>query len=215
MFNILFPNKTKIFDSLLEQAQIIEKSAETFKELVYNWEKVDEDAKKLEKLEDEADKLVHAVTDEIEVAFILPLDKEDIKQLTDLLDDIEDNIEQTANRLSIYNIATSNDSLKNFSDLILDAVQKIGTAIKLIKSNKLTSKEFLTCYRSLHEIENKGDRLHRTVLKELLGDGRDKLGGRDPIAILKWVEIFQTLEDTLDACEDVAIVFDRLRIKYR
>jgi len=215
MFNFLIPKKTKIFDGLVEQSRIIQETAQLFREATHDWRKLKENSSKIEDLEMKADELVHAITDEIETAFILPLDKEDLKELTELLDDIEDDIEEVANRLIIYRISKPNQALQEFSDFILASVEKISQAIRLIKENKLTSKEFFTHYRSLHEIENKADQLHRKVLGQIMGNGSPASYGKDTRSALKWIEIFQTLEDTLDECEDVAIIFDRLRIKYK
>ena len=214
MFNFLIPRKTEIFDSLVEQALIIKKSAQLLQETTRDLRNLNNDAKKLEELERKADELVHTITDDIEKTFILPLDKEDIKELAELLDDIEDQLEETTNRLSIYNIKKSNDALKNFSELVLEATGQIYKGVCLIKSNKLNSKEFFSCYRNLHQIESEGDKLHRETLKSLMANSSAAYG-KGPISILKWMEIFQDLEDTLDACEDVAIIFDRLRIKYQ
>ena len=215
MFNFLISRRTEIFDGLIEQSQIIEETARLFKEATHDWRKLKENSSKIEQLEAKGDELVHAITDEIETAFILPLDKEDLKELTELLDDIEDDIEEVANRLIIYRISKPNQALKEFSNFISEAVEKIGLAVKLIKENKLTSKEFSAHYRALHEIENKGDQLHRKVLGQIMGNGSPGSYGKDTRSALKWIEIFQTLEDTLDECEDVAIIFDRLRIKYK
>ena len=215
MFNFLIPKKTKIFDGLVEQSRIIQETAQLFKEATHDWRKLKENSSKIEDLEMKADELVHAITDEIETAFILPLDKEDLKELTELLDDIEDDIEEVANRLIIYRISKPNQALQEFSDFILAAVEKISQATKLIKEDKLASREFLTHYRALHEIENKADQLHRKVLGQIMGNGSPAAYGKDTRSALKWIEIFQTLEDTLDECEDVAIIFDRLRIKYK
>src|SRR3972149_4479382 len=161
MFNFLNPKKTKIFDGLVEQSRIIQETAQLFREATHDWRKLKENSSKIEDLEMKADEFVHAITDEIETAFILPLDKEDLKELTELLDDIEDDIEEVANRLIIYRISKPNQALQEFSDLIFARAKKIKKAVKLIKENKLTSKEFSTHYRALHEIENKGDQLHR------------------------------------------------------
>src|SRR4030067_1637288 len=138
MFNFLIPKKTKIFDGRKKQSRIIEETAQLFREATHDWRKLKGNSCKIEQLEAKGDELVHAITDEIETAFILPLDKEDLKELTELLDDIEDDIEEVANRLIIYRIAKPNQALKEFSDFIAEAVEKIGLAVKLIKEHKLT-----------------------------------------------------------------------------
>lgn len=212
---MFIPKKSKIFEKLEEQSLIVERASKIFQRIVHNWGQLKDGCAELETLEGEADEFVHTITDEIEMRFILPLDKEDIKELTESLDNIVDNIEQAANRLNIYKIPQTNEALKEFSNLLLQSIQQIHQGILMIKEHKFSSKEFIHYYKNLHAIENRGDKLHRKVLENLMGGSDPDFGGKDPILILKWKEIFQTLEDTLDQCEDIAVLFDRLRIKYK
>ncbi|MEM2088973.1 MAG: DUF47 family protein [Thermoproteota archaeon] len=211
---MFLPRKTRIFEALVKQSSIILEAVETFQRMMDDWSKLEEDSAALEKMERASDELVHGITDEIESAFILPLDKEDIKRLTELLDDIMDNLEQAASRLNIYEIRNSNQALKDFSELVSQSTRKVHDGIMMIKEHKLTSHEFTSCIESLHELENRGDRLHRKILKDMMRGHSPEYDGENPLSIIKWKEIFQTLEDTLDVCEDLAAFFGMLRIKY-
>ncbi|MEM3958492.1 MAG: DUF47 family protein [Thermoproteota archaeon] len=153
---MFLPGKTKIFDALVKQSSIILEAVETFQGIVGDWSRLEEGCTALEKMEKESDELVHEITDEIERTFILPLDKEDIKRLTELLDDIMDNLEQVASRLNIYEIPSSNQALKDFSELVLQSTRRVHEGILMIKERKLTSWEFVSCIESLHELENRG-----------------------------------------------------------
>lgn len=212
---MFIPKKSRIFEHLVRQSNIIQEAARTFHRITHDWKQLKEGSDALVKLEYQGDECVHTITDEIEEIFILPLDKEDIKELTDVLDDIVDNLEQTANRLSIYKIPSSNEALRSFSELILETVQHIHRGILMVQEHRFASEEFTACCEKLHELETQGDRLHRGILEELMSQKPPHFNGKDPLFIVKWKEIFQTLEDTLDVCETMAIIFVRLRIKYR
>lgn len=214
LVRLFLPKKSKIFDNIIQLSLIAKEAAQILKSIADNWSRLKEGYIMLEKLEGDADDLVHIITDEVEKVFILPLDKEDVKELTDSLDDIIDNMEQIVNRLYIYKILESNQAIKDFSELILQAVQEIHKGIMLVRDRKMGSEEFVSCCEKLHDIENQGDKLHRKILEEMMGRYSPEFGGRDALSIIKWKEIFQTLEDTLDICEDFAITFGRLRIKY-
>ncbi len=211
---MFIPKKSKIFESLAKQSLIVEKAAQIFQKITHNWKQLQDICVELEALENQGDEFVHTITNEIETTFILPLDKEDIKELTESLDDIVDAIEQTANRLNIYKIPGGNKTLEDFSALIVQAVQQIHRGILMIKENKQTSKEFISCCQNIHTLENQGDKLHRKVLGILMEDSNPDFSENGVLFIFKWKEIFQTLEDTLDKCEDVAVLFEKLRIKY-
>jgi predicted phosphate transport protein (TIGR00153 family) len=209
---MFFPKKTNILEKLVQQSITLEKCAEVFSRIPKEWKKRDEICDELKQIESEGDKFVHIITDEIEMVFILPLDKEDIKELSEMMDDIIDFMEQAANRLKIYNVEENKEmlsSLKEFAKLITRSVKQIRLCIELISARKIRGTEFPNNYKILHDIENEGDHLHRGILGELF-----RHHANDALLIIKWKEIFGLLEDTLDRCEDVASLCERLRIKY-
>jgi predicted phosphate transport protein (TIGR00153 family) len=212
---MFFPRKSKIFDELLEQSAIVKEVAQVFRNITRDWEQLEDGSSALQTLEGQADKLVHSITDDIEKTFILPLDKEDIAVLTESLDDVVDNLEEAVNRLNIYKIFKSNDSLRDFSELIEQSAAYIHKGMSMIKEGKIASDDFASCGKMLHDLESQGDKLHRKVLEDLMGNRSPSfLNGNDYLSILKWKEIFQTLEDTLDKCDHIGKLFARLRIKY-
>lgn len=209
------PKRAEVFDKLVDLSNIISQVAQRFNHIINDWSKLNDGVIMLGELENVADEYVHIITDYIEKTFILPIDKEDLKDLTEKMDNIVDNLEQAANKIFIYKISESNQVLKNFFELIFEAIEYINKGIIMIKDNKLKSKELLFCIEKLHELENRGDKLHRKILEKMLGEKSPEFGGNDPIMIIKWKDIFQTLEDTLDGCEDFAVLFSRFRIKYK
>lgn len=211
---MFIPRKSKTFDKLVKQSELVKETAKIFKDITHDWNKLIDGCAELEALENQADEQVHSISGDIDTFFILPLDKEDISELTESLDDVVDNLEQIANRIKIYRISQSNDALKKFSNLILQAAEQIHQGILLIREHKMASVDYATCYKKLQDLENEGDHLHRKVLGELFGEGPSDFNGKDPLSAIKWKEIFQTLEDTLDRCEDIAVMFSRLRTKY-
>lgn len=211
---MFFPRKTGIFDKLDRQSAIVKEAAQVFCDITRDWEQLRKGASTLQQLEREADELVHSITNEIEKVFILPLDKEDIEELTESLDDVVDNLEEAVNRLTIYNISKGNDALREFSELITQSAEQIHDGILMIKGRKMASQGFASCGKILRDLESEGDKLHRKVLEDLMGDGSSSFNGNDYLSILKWKEIFQTLEDTLDKCDNIAKLFARLRVKY-
>lgn len=211
---MFLPKKSDIFDRLVKQSALVEETAGAFKEMTHRWNDRKNIASHLESLERNADEIVHAVTDAIEETFILPMDKEDIKELTESLDDVIDGIEQAANRIVTYEIPAESKELKDFSVLLLETAAYIHKGIILLQKHDYFSNEFAVCYKTLHEFENRGDVIHRKVVALLMKD-RPEMMATDLLLAIKWKEIFQILEDTMDTCEDIAIIFERLRIKYQ
>lgn len=211
---MFLPKKSDIFRRLLKQSALVEETARVFKELTQNWSDRKLLAEKLSALEQEADEHVHAVTDALEETFILPLDKEDLKELTESLDDIVDGIEQAANRIYIYEVPHESNELKEFAVVLLETAAYIHTGVAMLANHEFVSPDFPKCYKTIHEFENRGDAIHRSVVATLMKE-RSGMTAANLLLTFKWKEIFQILEDTLDTCEDIATIFERLRIKYQ
>ena len=212
---MLFRKKTVIFDYLSQQAKVLKEAAAALQELSGSFRKRREICRKLESLEKEGERLVRLATDEIEKTFILPLDKEDLKEMADTLDNAIDNIEETGSLIALYEIPGPNSYLKDFSTLTLEASGLIEEGIRLIASDKINKDEFVECYAKINSLEHKGDDLYRRILPELMNGRMKEINGKDLLLLIKWKEIFQTLEDTMDMCQEIAKLFERLRIKYR
>ena len=212
---MFLPHKSKIFDELCKQSAIVEEAAQVFDNIARDWKELKNASSALQILERRGDELVHRITDDIEKTFVLPLDKEDIADLTESLDDVVDNLEEAVNRLNIYKISKGNEALGDFSELIKQAAVQIHKGILMVKERKIASEDFASCGKMLRNLESQGDKLHRKVLEHLMaGRPSSLVNGNDCLSILKWKEIFQTLEDTLDKCDNIGKLFARLRIKY-
>lgn len=211
---MFLPKKSKIFENLVEQSSVVVKGAKTFQKLTEDWENRDKHSKELYKLENEADGFVHKITDDIEKFFILPMDKEDLKELTENLDDVIDLLEKIANRVEIYNLQKENNSLKKFASIITAAVKEIDINIGLVQKHKMGTSEYTSHYRHIHDLEEEGDKIYRNVLEDLMSEKKLDSQEKSTLGVMKWKEIFESLEKVLDKCENIAIIFERLKIKY-
>jgi predicted phosphate transport protein (TIGR00153 family) len=206
--------KSNIFDKLTAQSALILQAARAFHNEAKS-NQVDKLCSSLETLEKEGDVFVHDIKTEAEKTFILPLDKEDIVELTHNLDDVVDNLEDAAIMLRIYAVPASNETIGGFSNLVLEAARHIHHGMLMVKDRKLSSGDFISCYKKLHDLESDGDKLYRKALESLMGKKAKNASIVDLLFAIKLKEILGLLEDTLDVCEDIAILFEKLRLKYR
>lgn len=212
---MFFPKKSKIFETLNTQAIKTEEAVGIFQKMINDFNDIENMAEKLKIAENEADELVHNIKVDVEKTFLLPIDKDDAQNLTEYLDNVIDNIEQTANRIYIYRIPKTDDVLKGFAELIKEAVTQIRKGLNLIKNRKQNTQDFIDCFYEIHIIENKGDNLHRSALEKLMNTPEKNNIHQDILLTIKTKEIYQTLEDTLDECEKIANLFEAIRIKYQ
>lgn len=203
-----FQNPMEVIGKLMDQAALVQKAAKTFSAAVEDPVHAPFYAKALEEIEHTADGIVHDIDGRLLRIFIIPdIDKEDIRALTELLDNVIDFIEEAANRIVLFNLPMGTQELRDFAKLLVRAAEEIQRGVAFLHERNAQSAAYVNCYKSIHTIENLGDVLHRSTLP-LINDLRVDLR-----EVFKWMRVYQTLEDALDACEDVAIAFERIRTK--
>lgn len=161
----------------------------------------------LEELEHRGDELTHDIIAELNRAFITPIDREDIFLMAKETDNIIDTIEATAHRFIMFNITETNKNAQALAKLITTSANGLVSIMhdlrklkRIVIDNKLVVE--------INRIENEGDKLYREACKELYS------GAYDPLTVIKWREIYDHLEDTLDALEDVANIIEGIAMKH-
>lgn len=162
--------------------------------------------KTLEELEHRGDELTHDIIAELNRAFITPIDREDIFLIAKEIDNIIDSIEATAHRFSMFNINDTNEFAKKMAKLIVTSANELASILhNLRKINRIIVDNKLVV--DINRIENEGDETYRQAVKELFS------GSYDPLTVIKWREILDHLENTLDALEDVANIVEGIAMK--
>lgn len=160
----------------------------------------------LEELEHRGDELTHDIIAELNRAFITPIDREDIFLIAKEIDNIIDSIEATAHRFSMFNINDTNEFAKKMAKLIVTSANELASILhNLRKINRIVVDNKLVV--DINRIENEGDETYRQAVKELFS------GSYDPLTVIKWREILDHLENTLDALEDVANIIEGIAMK--
>ncbi len=210
---LFFLRKSPTLDAVARHASLVREGAGCLRRLVTEWRSMSSCAEDLRYIEEEADRIVHEISNETERTFLLPLDKEDIHEFIHALDDILDNLEEAVHRMSIYDLPEAHPALADVARLIMAATREIADGVALVRDRAFAAERLSACIRTIHELENQGDRLHREFLAKNLGkDTPNRFD--DFVVLLKWKEVFQLLEDTLDRCEDIGMIFARIRLKY-
>ena len=206
MFSILLPKSFNFFDLLDKQVGFSIEAANYFKELVTR-EGVDEESlKKMRDIEHSGDEVAHEIIHKLNTIFITPFDREDILALAKEVDDIADMINTISSRMVIYKLKGNDRSLIEFSLVIEESVRAVSSAIKGLRNTKNSALIQEACVE-INRLENVGDSMRDRVLMELFERAKD------PIAVIKWKEIYQDAETVLDICEDVAHIVDSILVK--
>jgi len=157
----------------------------------------------LRDLEHQCDEATHQIHNLVNSTFVTPIEQEDILLLASSLDDIVDLAEETGDKIDLYQIRVISDAAKAMGEHLAKAGTEIAAAL-----DRLEGFAELKPHRlEIHRLENEGDRITR----EAIGDLFAKVS--DAAELVKWKDIYDLLEATMDACEQAANVMETISIK--
>jgi predicted phosphate transport protein (TIGR00153 family) len=162
-------------------------------------------SEKMKEYESKGDTYVHDVIKELNDAFITPIEREDILHLAMSMDDVLDGLEGCAALFEMYSITNADDFMKQFVDAILGSVLEIDKAVELLSSKKLP--QIREHAIKIKDFESKCDNILRQSIKNLF------TVEKDPIRIIQYKEIYETLEDIADDCQEVANTLETIIMK--
>ena len=207
-FGFLLPKETSFFDLFDKQADYAIQAAAHFLKIVADY-KIDENEVRIMKdIEHLGDEVSHQIMDRLNNTFITPFDREDIHDLAKELDDIIDMLYTITKRLRVYKILSMERNLTEFARVIEMSVKGVSQAVKGLRDMK-QSKEILKACIEVNNLENLGDRMRDDMLGELF-----EKYAKDPVAVIKWKDIYQDAETVLDVCEDVVHVVEAILVKH-
>jgi len=158
----------------------------------------------IKRLEHEADQVTHEVVNRLDRTFITPLDREDIHQLASDLDDVMDAIDGTARRAQIFRLGLAPAGVKQLAEVIQRMVAVLAEGVSRLKKGD----DVMRFCVEAKQLEEEGDALYHDALGQLFEKEREAL------EVIKWKEIYDTLEQTLDQGEDVANVLESITLKH-
>lgn len=160
----------------------------------------------LRDLEHKGDTITHSVFSGLNKVFITPIDREDILALASKMDDVIDGIEEAIARFDYLNIEKTDHYMKEFSSVLVNACQYILDSVKLLSKKKYMQITEFTV--KINSMENEGDKLLREGIRDIFRNPKD------PYHDFKLKEMYEVLEQTTDACENVADILDGVVLKY-
>lgn len=206
MFFNFLPKESNFFDLFEKQVDYAVEAANYFRELVSK-RSIDQNAlDKMHHVENEGDEVTHEIFDRLNKTFITPFDREDIHALAKEIDDIVDMLYTIVNRLRVYKIDRGDKNLIEFASVIDESVRAVASAVKQMNNMKNLKSISESCVE-VNRLENVGDSMRDEVLAKLFETEKD------PVALIKWKEIYQDAETVLDICEDVAHIVQNILVK--
>jgi uncharacterized protein len=199
----LIPRDEKFYDMFGEIATRLVSSASLLNKLFTDPARIGEYCSQIKNIEHEADRITHDVIQRIDRSFVTPIDREDIHTLASKLDNVIDLIDGTARRATMFRVTATREHAKRLSEVLVRAGQALQALVSGMKQTRIVTERSAEVKR----LEEEGDAIYHEAVGELFA------GGMDPLDVLKWKEIYDTLERALDECEDVANAVGSIALK--
>lgn len=210
----MFKLKTKedkFYTNFQKQAQIILNATHDLDKFVDSLDADSAYSQSIQDLENKADQVVHTIIEDLNNSFITPIDREDIYVITKRMDDIIDNIESVVHRFVMFNIKKSNEETKIFIRFLINAVEEINELMRVLPDmNKDSAKRVIReKVISVNKIENEADLFFREIVSKMF-----RAENINPLEVIKWKDIYQRFENTIDSCEDVVNMIEGVVMKH-
>ncbi len=193
----------EFFDLFEEAARNVVRGADLLDQMLAHFPDRSDLARDIVICEQEGDRIAHDIHHRLNSTFVTPIDREDILELTSDLDDIIDLIDEVADYLGLYKIEAPMEQSQHMAHILLQATRQIAEAMP-----RLRSFQDQTHYTvEVNRLENDGDRISRDAVASLFESGID------PLVVIRWKDIFERLEEAIDACEHVANTLEGIVIK--
>jgi uncharacterized protein len=193
----------EFFDLFEEAARNVVRGADLLDQMLAHYPERADLARDIVICEQEGDRIAHDIHHRLNSTFVTPIDREDILELTSDLDDIIDLIDEVADYLGLYKIEAPMEQAQRMAHILLQATRQIAEAMP-----RLRTFQDLSHYTvEVNRLENDGDRTSRNAIASLFD------GGIDPMVVIRWKDIFERLEEAIDACEHVANTLEGIVIK--
>ena len=198
----LLPRDPSFFDDFEKQGRKTVDGCRAFLAMTEGVGSPASKAKEIKAFEEECDSITHRVVEKLHKVFITPLDRGDIYQLITKMDDIMDFVEAASERVWLYELdPTNNKDLGDLARNLVAGAEGVLEAVTGLRNLKNPAMVLEKC-KEVNRLENEADALLRGTLAKLFKEQKD------PIAIIKWKEIYEMLETATDRCEDVANIIE-------
>ncbi|MGA3293680.1 MAG: DUF47 family protein [Candidatus Acidiferrales bacterium] len=199
----ILPRERSFFRMFTEQAENVQAGAQAMVDMLRNYGDPAAGAHRVEAYEHAGDVITHNIMKKLNQTFITPFDREDIHELASRIDDVIDLVDAAATRLITYRVDAIRPGVLELATTVRDATAQIVAAVRVLEEED----HILDHCIEINRLENVADRQCQELIARLFEQEKD------PVQIIKWKEIIETLEFATDKCEDVANVIEAVTLK--
>ncbi len=196
----LLPRDVQFFDLFIADGENLKAAADRLHDMVEQYDRLEERVAEIRVLEHRGDEIDTEITRRLEDAFITPFDREDIHELVSRLDDVVDGIQSIAETFVIYDIDRPTDEARRLAEIIAAQANQMLEALRRLDGFKGLEPNLA----AIHTLENEADAVSRGAVARLFRESTDAL------YVIKWRDMYDELEETIDAAEDAGEALERM-----
>jgi predicted phosphate transport protein (TIGR00153 family) len=200
----LIPKDRQFFSLFDEAGTNILRAADLLDQLMNKWPDAGGLSRDILICEQEGDRITHDIIHRLNSTSVTPIDREDIYALASALDDVVDFTEEAADFMGLYRIEAPMEQAQQLTAVLNQACRNIAEALGRLRGFRELNHYLI----EVNRLENDGDRITREALASLFSDGID------PMVVIRWKDIFERLEQAIDACEKVANIIEGIVVKH-
>jgi predicted phosphate transport protein (TIGR00153 family) len=189
-----------------EASVVLNRAAERFLDMVNQFDRLHERSAEIKADEQACDRVVQRIIEALDRTFITPLDREDIHTLATRLDDVLDNLEETAHRFVTLCIDKPTPAAEAMTRIVHECCKHVTQALAQCRNLKEVEK-IQERIREVSRLENEADAIYRE------SDGALFANPPEILVLIKWRELYSWLEETVDACRHLADAISEVVIK--
>jgi len=196
----LLPKDPKFFELFIADGDNLADAAAALHEMVDHYDRLEARIASIQGFEKRGDEIDAEVNRRLEDAFVTPFDREDIHELVSRLDDVVDGIQSVAEAFVIYGVAEPTAEAKRLAAILDGQAGELKAALR-----KLDGLRDLDSHlAAIHQLEKEADGISRAAVARLFHDDLP------PIEVIKWRDLYNDLEEAIDAAEDAAEAMERM-----
>jgi uncharacterized protein len=200
----LVPRTTEFFDLFTEAGQNALETARLAERRFRSFPEKSVPQSDVKALEHRGDELTREIIELLNTQYITPFDREDIYELAKAIDDVVDYIENASDLLGIYKVEAPMEQSVEQCRVLVEGTEHLTNALSELRHLRKVQPYIVEVKR----LEDEGDRIVRDAIAALFEDE-----GVDPRTIIRWKDIFEALEDAIDACETAADLVGNIVVK--
>jgi predicted phosphate transport protein (TIGR00153 family) len=202
----IFPREGRFFDLLKQAANNVLRATELMEEIAADLSKAPALATEVNRIEHEGDKITREIIGLLNVSLVTPIDREDITDLAQAIDDVLDITEGLVERIVLYKVRESTQSLRLLAQHLHNATKEMAAAVALLNKPKKYDELSDHCDQIIY-YEKRGDRAYREAIANLFENEKDF------VKLIKWREIYGIIEEAIDAAEEVCDILQGIVVK--